>query len=299
MSDKKIVILAAITGGSQQDREGAKVPSTPAEIADEALRCYEAGASVVHIHARDENKQPTGDLTVFSDIIARIRAKCDILIQTTNGIGSKRDPVTGQISRPTDDERLALINIEPRQDLFSIAGGSWDFYHPGVPGKNEFSFSNSTAFLRKFVPKVMATGKALEFEITEASYLPKLRRLAEEGVFDGESPRFWLDYCVGFGGLPATPRALVYAIEEGQRLFPKAKWEICATHTDQFPMSTLAMFMGCDIIRVGFEDNIYLPNGKAARNNGELVDAMAAITRQFGHDVATVAEARQVFAIGN
>jgi 3-keto-5-aminohexanoate cleavage enzyme len=299
MPDKKIVILAAVSGGSQQDREGAKVPCTPAEIADEALRCYEAGASVIHIHARDENKQPTGDLKMFSEIIARIRDKCDILIQTTNGIGSKRDPVTGQISRPTDDERLALINIEPRQDLYSIAGGSWDFYHPGVPGKNEFSFANSSAFLRKFVPNVLKTGGALEFEITEASYLPKLRRLADEGVFDGDSDRFWLDYCIGFGGLPATPRALVYAVEEGQRLFPKTKWQICATHTDQFPMSTVAMFMGCDIVRVGFEDNIYLPNGKAARNNGDLVDAMTGIVRQFGNDVASVAEARQVFGIGN
>src|SRR5262249_31267640 len=154
------------------------------------------------------------------------------------------------------------------------------------------------AFLRKFVPKVMETGKALEFEITEASYLPKLRRLADEGVFDGDSPRFWLDYCVGFGGLPATPRSLVYAVEEGQRLFPKAKWEICATHTDQFPMSTVAMFMGCDIIRVGFEDNIYLPSGEAAHNNGELVDSIAGIVRQFGNDVASVAEARKMFAIG-
>lgn len=137
MQKKKLVILAAITGGSQQDRDGAKVPCTPAEIADEALRCYNAGAAVVHIHARDEKdrKQPTGDLSVFKDIINRIRDKCDILIQTTNGIGSRRDPVTGKIIRPTEEERLAVISIEPRQDLYSIAGGSWDFYHPGVPAR--------------------------------------------------------------------------------------------------------------------------------------------------------------------
>lgn len=188
MQKKKLVILAAVTGGSQQDRDGAKVPCTPAEIADEALRCYKAGASVVHIHAHDEKgrKQPTGDLNVFKDIINRIRDKCDILIQTTNGIGSRRDPVTGKIIRPTEEERLGVLTIEPRQDLYSIAGGSWDFYHPGVPGKNEFSFANSTEFLRKYIPGVMATGGALEFEITEASALTKLRRLADEGVFNAQ-----------------------------------------------------------------------------------------------------------------
>jgi 3-keto-5-aminohexanoate cleavage enzyme len=299
MQRNKLVILAAVTGGSQQDREGAKVPCTPVEIADEALRCYQAGASVVHIHARDENKQPTGDLSIFKEIINRIRDKCDILIQTTNGIGSKRDPVTGKIIRPTEEERLGVITIEPRQDLYSIAGGSWDFYHPGVPGKNEFSFANSTEFLRKYIPAVMATGGALEFEITEASALIKLRRLADEGVFDAQKDRFWFDYCLGFGGLPATPRALVYAVDEGQRLFPNAKWQICATHTDQFPMSAVAMAMDCDIVRVGFEDNIHLPDGSVAKHNGELVEAIANIGWTFGREPASVAEARQVFGIGN
>jgi len=203
MQKKKLVILAAVTGGSQQDRDGAKVPCTPAEIADEALRCYKAGASVVHIHAHDEKgrKQPTGDLNVFKDIINRIRDKCDILIQTTNGIGSRRDPVTGKIIRPTEEERLGVLTIEPRQDLYCSAGGSWGFYHPGVPGKNEFSFANSTEFLRKYIPGVMATGGALEFEITEASALTKLRRLADEGVFNAQKSRLWFDYCLGFGML--------------------------------------------------------------------------------------------------
>jgi 3-keto-5-aminohexanoate cleavage enzyme len=267
---KKLIILAAVTGGSQQDRDGSKVPCTPTEIAEAAYRCYKAGASVVHIHARDDKdrKQPTGDLNMFKEIISRIRDKCDILIQTTNGIGSKRDPITGKITRPTEEERLGVLTIEPRQDLYSIAGGSWDFYHPGVPGKNEFSFANSTEFLRKYIPAVMKTGGALEFEITEASSLAKLRRLAD-------------------------------TVDEMERQFPGAKWEICATHTDQFPMSTMAMLMDCDIVRVGFEDNIHLPNGSVAEHNDELVEAIAGIGRTFGRDPATVAEARQVFGIGN
>ena len=295
---KKLVILAAITGGSQQDRDGAKVPCTPQEIADEAFRCYEAGASVVHVHARDRDKQPTGDVNMFKEIITRIRDKCDILIQTTNGIGSKKDPVTGKILRPTEDERFGVLRLEPKQDLFSIAGGSWDFYHPGVPGKNEFSFSNSTEFLRKYVPAALQRG-ALEFEITESSALHKLRRLADEGVFDSQKDRYWFDLCLGFGGMPATPRALVQTVDEMERLFPGAPWEICATHTDQFSLSTMALLMDCDIVRVGFEDNIHLPDGSVARHNGELCEAIAAIGQTFGREPASVADARQVFGLSN
>jgi 3-keto-5-aminohexanoate cleavage enzyme len=295
---KKLVILAAITGGSQQDRDGAKVPCTPQEIADEAFRCYQAGASVVHVHARDKDKQPTGDISMFKEIITRIRDKCDMLIQTTNGIGSKKDPVTGQIVRPTEDERLGVLRLEPKQDLFSIAGGSWDFYHPGVPGKNEFSFANSTEFLRKYVPAALKRG-ALEFEITESSALYKLRRLADEGMFDSQKDRYWFDLCLGFGGMPATPRALVQTVDEMGRLFPSAPWQICATHTDQFPLSTMALLMDCDIVRVGFEDNIHLPDGSVARHNGELCEAIANIGRTFGREPASVADARQVFGLGN
>ena len=290
MNAEKVVILAAITGGTQQDKDGAKVPVTPEEIAAEALRCFEAGAAVVHIHARDENRQPSGDLKLFSKIISLIRAKCGILIQTTNGIGSKRDPATGRISRPTDEERLALINIEPRQDLFSIAGGSWDFWHPGVPGHNEFSFANSAEFLRKTIPRVLATPGALEFEIVEPSFLQKLARLSDEGVFERDHPRIWLDYCFGFGGMPPTCRALACVLDEGRRLFPQAKWEVLATHRDQFPMNTIGILSGCHIVRVGFEDNLHLPNGKVARNNAELVAAMVRIAREFGREPATVTE---------
>ena len=98
---KKLVILAAVNGGAQQDRDGARVPITPAEIAEAAHQCYKAGASVVHIHARAADKGPTSDIEVFSDIIKRIRNKCDILIQTTNGFGVRR----ALIERLSDLER--------------------------------------------------------------------------------------------------------------------------------------------------------------------------------------------------
>jgi len=101
VAEKKLMIIAAVNGGAQQDREGAKVPITPAEIAEEAVRCHKAGASIIHIHARDKNKQATADVKIFGEIIQRIRDKCEILVQTTNGIGIHREPKTGRLGMHT------------------------------------------------------------------------------------------------------------------------------------------------------------------------------------------------------
>jgi 3-keto-5-aminohexanoate cleavage enzyme len=299
MAAKKLVILAAVNGGAQQDREGAKVPTTPAEIAEAAHECHKAGASVVHVHARAEDKGPTSDVKVFAEIIKRIRDKCDILIQTTNGFGVRVDETTGEYIWPRDEERLALHHIEPRQDLFSIATGSWDFYHPEGGYKGTVSYVNSEKLLQGTIKAVLKRGASLEFEITESSQIHKLSRYADEGVFDRKTTHLWLDYCMGFGAMVPTARTLALAAEDGQRMFPHWKWEVLATGRDQFPMNTIGVAMGCDIVRVGFEDNIYLPDGRAAPRNYHLVEAMAKISQAAGRDVATVADARRVFDVGN
>lgn len=296
---KQLVILAAVNGGAQQSRDGAQVPITPAEIAAAAHDCYRAGAAVVHIHARAPDGQPTTDVAVFSEIIRRIRDKCNILIQTTNGFGVRRDPRSGEYVWPDDRERLALHHVEPRQDLFSIAAGSWDFYHPEGGYKGTVSYVNSERLLQENIRAVLARGAALEFEITEVSQIHKLHRYAGDGVFDRDTRNLWLDYCLGFGAMVPTVRTLALAMEDGQRLFPHWRTEVLATGRDQFPMNTVGVLLGCDIVRVGFEDNIYLPDGKPARHNHELVAAMAKIAQTFGREPASVEQARTVFNIGN
>lgn len=296
---KNLVILAAVNGGAQLDRDGAHVPISPAEIAEAAHECHKAGASVVHVHARAPDGQPTTDVAVFSEIIRRIREKCDILIQTTNGFGVRRDPKSGEYVWPDDAERLALHHVEPRQDLFSIAAGSWDFYHPEGGYRGTVSYVNSERLLKENIKAVLSRGAALEFEITEVSQIHKLDRYAREGVFDRNTRNLWLDYCLGFGAMVPTARTLALAMEDGQRMFPHWKSEVLATGQDQFPMNTIGVLMGCDIVRVGFEDNIYLPNGRPAQHNYQLVEAMADIAQKFGREPASVSEARVVFNVGN
>lgn len=293
--NKKLVIIVAPTGGNAIDREDARVPLAPADIAEEAARCREAGAAVIHIHARDPvTMAATSDLSVFKDIMQRIRARCDALIQTTTGIGIAADAV-----RPDDEARLGLLSLDPPPDLSTIPPGSWDIWRPGNSNayKPDATYHNTPAFLKKNLAAIQRRGLPWEFEIADLGFINNATRLAEQGVFDAKGTRFWLDYCLGFGAMPASARHLVFAQSEGERAFPQAKWAVLATDRDQFPMNTLGVAMGCDIVRVGFEDNIYLPNGKSARHNYELVAMMTRIARDLGREVATPDEAREIFGI--
>lgn len=297
LAGNKIIITVAINGGMQQDRDGAIIPKQPVEIAEAAARCYEAGASMVHVHARGKDGKNSGDPAIYSEIIREIRARCPILIQTTNGIGVRRDPKTGQLYWPSDEERLGILTIEPQQDLFGIAAGSADFHNPegGYPG--ETPYVNSPELLRATIKAVYEKGSALEYEVVEASALHRLTRYASEGVFDKDRENMWLLHGGGFGATPPFARNIIFSIDEGQRLFPKAIVGVTATGRDLFKIVTLGLSMGCDLVRVGFEDSIHLPDGTVAKDNSEMVEAAVNIAAIYGAKPATVEEARARFGL--
>lgn len=296
MTSNKLIILVAPTG-NQVEQEGVHVPTTPDEIAEEARLCHEAGAAVVHIHARDpETKRASGDIALFGEIVHKIKEKADVLVQTTTSLGMKLDPASGQWIWHSAEERMGLLSVDPPQDLFSCPLGSWEFIHPAGGQPDASTQHNSFAFLRKNIRSIVATGRPWEMEIAEVGFLHNAVRLAEEGVFDRNAGNFWLDFIMGFGGMPATARQLVYMAEEAKRLFPHARWEVNATGRDQFRMNILGASMGCDIVRVGFEDNTLMPDGRKARYNHEQVEAMARIARDLGREIATTEEAREILS---
>lgn len=297
IAGNKFIVTVALNGGMQQDRDGAVIPKQPREIGEAAARCWEAGAAVVHVHARDKEGKNSGDKAIYAEIIREIRDRSPILIQTTNGIGVRRDQATGQFIWPTDAERLGLLEIEPRQDLFGIAGGSADFYHPAGGYLNETPYVNSPELLKQTIRAVYAMGSALEYEIVEASSLHRLLRYAEEGIFDKERENVWLLHGGGYGAVPAVTRNVLFNIEEGLRYFPKAIVGVTSAGRAMFPMITLGLSMGCDLVRVGFEDSIHLPDGSVAHDNAEMVAAAGAIGRLFGMEPASVDEARHRFGL--
>ncbi|MGC1271923.1 MAG: 3-keto-5-aminohexanoate cleavage protein [Croceibacterium sp.] len=293
----KFIITVALNGGMQQDRDGAIVPKQPAELGEAAARCWEAGAALVHVHARGPDGKNSGDPAIYAEIIREIRARCPVLVQTTNGIGIRRDPKTGGFIWPSDEERLGLLNIEPRPDLFGVAAGSADFYHPEGGYLNETPYVNSPEFLKQTIEAVYARGSALEYEVVEASALHRLLRYAEQGLFDRHRSNIWLLHGGGFGAVPAIARNLLFNVEEGLRYFPQAIWGMTSTGKAMFPMITLGLSMGCDLVRVGFEDSLYLPDGSVAQHNHDMVAAAVQIGALYGLQPASVEEARTRFGI--
>lgn len=293
----KFIITVALNGGMQQDRDGAIVPKQPKELGEAAARCWEAGAALVHVHARGPDGKNSGDPATYSEIISEIRARCPVLVQTTNGIGVRRDPKTGGFIWPSDEERLGLLNIEPRPDLYGVAAGSADFYHPEGGYRNETPYVNSPEFLKQTIQHVYAMGSALEYEVVEASALHRLLRYAEEGLFDRTRDNIWLLHGGGYGAVPAITRNLLFNVEEGLRYFPQAIWGMTSTGREMFKMITLGLSMQCDLVRVGFEDSIHLPDGSVATSNEEMVRKAVEIGALFGMAPATVEEARERFGI--
>jgi 3-keto-5-aminohexanoate cleavage enzyme len=122
-------------------------------------------------------------------------------------------------------------------------------------------------------------------------------RYANEGLFDRDRDNVWLLHGGGFGATPPGARNVLFNIDEGQRLFPRAIWGVTATGRDMFRIVTLGLSLGCDLVRVGFEDGIHLPDGSVARDNAQMVRAAVQIAALYGMQPASVAEARARFRI--
>ena len=181
--------------------------------------------------------------------------------------------------------------------MFGIAGGSADFHNPEGGYPEETPYVNSPQLLRRTIEAVYAKGSALEYEIVEASSLHRLMRYAGEGLFDRHRENIWLLHGGGFGATPPVARNVIFNIDEGLRMFPQAIWGVTATGRDMFRIVTLGLAMGCDLVRVGFEDGIHLPDGTVARDNAEMVAAAARIAAFYGLTPASVEEARARFGI--
>jgi 3-keto-5-aminohexanoate cleavage enzyme len=282
MTSEKIIVVAAVNGGMQMSHGGAHVPITPDEIAEDALQCYEAGAAILHVHARDAEGRNSGDPKIYAEIIRKVRARCPILVQTTNGIGIRRNPKTGELVWPTDEERLAT-----------------DFFHPAGGYLEETPYVNSLHFLKTTLPHVFAMGSTIEFELTDINVTNRLSRLADEGIFNRNASNLWMLHAAGLGNKPPNARNLVYSTDEMRRHFPNAKWGVMGGGHFHYTYSAIGIGMGCDSVRVGFEDSMFLPDGRIAARNRNHVEAIVRLARCIGRETASVDETRTIFELSS
>ncbi|MHA1491394.1 MAG: 3-keto-5-aminohexanoate cleavage protein [Promethearchaeota archaeon] len=297
LSDEKVIITAAITGGIHGKWANPALPITPEEQAQDALECYNAGAAILHLHVRGEDGQNTPDLNVYGKAVKLIKEKCPIITQIGNGIGarieygvkmSRKGKKYGQaIVMPTLKERLNLININPSPDMHTINAGTFEFRTP----YGSSTFNNPMDFNKKYVKKCKEKGFGIEIEVYDSGHIANIKDLVDMKVLE---PPLHFSLVMGIkGGAPATVDNLLLMVDQ---LPKRSTWQCITVGKFNLRTTLIAMSMGGNI-RTGLEDTIYYQKGELVKSNAQLVKRMAQFARDIGREPATVDEAKEMLGL--
>jgi 3-keto-5-aminohexanoate cleavage enzyme len=271
---RKVIITIAPTGSIPTRDNNPNLPITAEEVAEETRRSYDAGAAVVHLHARNpDTGEPTSDINVFRAYLAAVRDACPIITQITTGGGA----TTLGLS---PEERLRPVE-ELRPDSASLNAGSMNF------GRR--LFPNTPDIMELFAKRMKELKVLPEFEAYDLSMTQNVDHwIRQAGILD---PPYQFSFVMGVvGGIPATFKNLL-ALKES--IPPDYTWQAIGIGRDQIPMGIMGALLGGNL-RVGFEDNVYLSKGVLAKSNAELVEKAARIIRELGLEVASVDDAREI-----
>jgi len=279
------------------------LPITPQQIAENALGAAEAGAAVVHIHARNpENGMPTSDLKVFEEIISRIRDKNkDLIICLTTGGGAGMSVDERVSVVPAFKPELASCNLGTiNWGIFAIAEKykefKYDWEKVMIELTKGYIFQNSFLDLMKMTTIMNENGTKPELEVYDVGHLYNCAFLVQKGYI---KPPVYLQFVTGIlGGIQSTPYDLMALHTTAERLFGAGnyQWSVIGAGRQQFPMCTMGLLLGGNV-RVGMEDNLYVAKNRLAKNNAELVAKMVSIMRQFDLEPATPDEAREMLSL--
>lgn len=299
---EKLIVTAAITGGASP-KGNPYLPKTPEQQAKAALECYDAGASIVHIHARNpETCEPEQKVEYFEQAIIPIKEKSDMIVNVTTGGCAKRvdgDHLYQKQYEESVEGRIAIIpelakNPMTKPDLASFNSGSpvIDIYNRR---RKEFLLKfvmvHSFPDMAYMADVMKEHGVKPELECYDVGMINNAKFLCEIGHI--ETPPYFQLVMGLLGGIPATIDNLTHMV----RCIPDGSpWSVCAVGLNEFPMTTIAIIMGGHV-RVGFEDNIYLSEGVKAKSNAELVEKIVRIARELGREIATPAEARKILSL--
>jgi 3-keto-5-aminohexanoate cleavage enzyme len=269
----KLIITAAVTGSRITKEQTPYIPITPEEIVQACVECHAAGASVVHIHVRDpKTGKGAQDLELFRRVAEPLRERTDlILCLTTSGIPGRNLPT---------EQRLTPVSLKP--ELASLDAGTINL--GGV-------FENTPEFLDAAAKLMAETGVKPEVEVFDTGMIVAALRMREEKKLNDP---LHFQFVLGTQwGAPATPKSLLHMRD---MIPPNATWSVIGIGKEQLPVSFMALVMGGHI-RVGMEDNIYYKRGELAKSNAQFVERVVRIAGEYGREVATPAEAREILGL--
>ena len=269
----KLVITAAICGAEVTKDHNPAVPYTIEEIQREAKSAYDSGASIIHLHVRNDDGVPTQDINRFRKCIKAIEEVCpDVIIQ----------PSTGGATGMSNEERIQPVNLKP--EMATLDCGTCNFGGDDI-------FINTENTIKEFAEKMINLGVKPELEVFDKGMIDMALRLHKKGLI--KDPMHF-NFVMGVnGGIGATPRDLMFLKESIK------SWDtftVSGIGKYQFKMAALSILLGGHV-RVGFEDNVYISKGVLAKSNGELVEKVVRIAKELGREIATPQEAREILGL--
>ena len=277
-----VVVTAALTGVLATRAQCPAIPYAPVEIAEEAKRAADAGAAIVHIHARTPDGRPEWRVETFAEILSEVRARTKVIVNFS----------TGAIGIPVEDRIAHIRDLKP--DIGALNMGSMNyaiysekkkaFYHDHV-------FANPFRDIQFFLETMNTAGVRPELECFDTGHIANTAPLIDMGVLR-EPFQFSLIMGV-LGGIPGTTRHLANQVET---LPAGSLWQVIGIGARQWPLVGAAITMGGNV-RVGLEDNFYVEEGRMAQSNGELVEKAVRLARELGRDAASISEARKILCL--
>jgi len=286
----KLIITAAVTGSLVTPEQNPDLPVTPEEIARAAIESAQAGAAMVHLHVRDpESGRPVHDTALFADVIGRIRAESDVIINISTGGGPGM----------SFDERIGVIpalaaQLGLKPEVASLNAGSVNF---GILSQRTGEFvmsaiqANPWPELKRFAETMLKHGVKPEIEIYEAGMIHNAIVLESIGAL--KAPLHFQFVLGVLGAMQATAENLIFLKSS---LPPGATWSVCAVGLEIFEVGPMAIASGGHV-RVGLEDTVHLAPGVRAQSNREVVAKMADMAKWMDRPLARPGEAREMLRL--
>jgi uncharacterized protein (DUF849 family) len=298
----KVIITCAVTGSIHTPTMSPYLPITPDEVAEQAIGAAEAGAAILHLHARDpKDGRPTPDPAVFMQFLPRIKQATKAVINITTGGGHKM----------TVDERLAAP-LKASPEMCSLNMGSmnfglypmlnrykefkYDWEKPYIEGTDDLIFRNTFRDIERILKDLgQAHGTKFEFECYDVGHLYNLAHFLDRKLVQ---PPLFVQTIFGIlGGIGADSENLAHMKRIADKLFGDAYyWSILAAGRHQMPFITMGAIMGGNV-RVGLEDSLYLGKGQLAKTNAEQVTRIRTILENLSLEIATPDEARSMLQL--
>lgn len=288
-----LIITCAVNGGIQGKEVNPAIPETPKEIADSAYDAYNAGASIVHIHARDRNKQwvNTNDYQDFLLTNIAVRDKCaEVIINNSTG-GGYETTMKSRLEVLDAKPELASLNMGPMMEKFILSERGPEFVHPHEEMEIDGVIPFTYGFIEKLAASMLEKGIKPEMEVYQPGHYWSVNYIIKKGLV---KPPYYIQFVMGAqtSSYP-TPRNILGLIDE---LPQDAFFSTIGIGKYQWALTTFSIMLGGHV-RVGLEDNINLKRGRKLASNAEAVEKIVRIAEELGRPIATPAEARAMLGI--